>query len=185
MESKTDKGIQSKLRQLIAEVDGSNKFVSNTGQSKNTDETTHLLVMFFRWSLFGLLCLGVGYWVGQYNAKIHDLLNQPSKSVAPFSHDGWRTDGTGVFYRWCRDSCHAPRLYGGGVIQVFEVHCSDRPCGDIVMGFNVLNAEGQTIDKILLKEKGTQGELRRFLVETQNSDAVSLELNQFEARARV
>ena len=185
MESKTDKGIQNKLRQLITEVDGSNKVVSNAGQSQNTDETTHLLAMFFRWSLFGFLCLGVGYWVGQYNAKVYSLLNQPLKGVAPVRHDGWRSDGTGVFYRWCQDSCHAPRLYGGGVIQVFEVHCSDRPCGDMVMGFNVLNAEGQIIDKIQLREKGEQGELRRFLVETQNSDAASLELNQFEARARV
>jgi hypothetical protein len=185
MKNSTEEIIQSRLHQLIAEVDGSSKVMDANSYTQENNETTHLLSMFFRWSLFGLLCLGVGYGVGQYNANIYNSLNQSYKNPAPFNHDGWRTDGTGIFYRWCRDSCHAPRLYGGGVIQVFEVHCSDRPCGDMAMGFNVLNAQGQTVDKIILREKGMQGELRRFLIETQNSDAATLELSDFQARARV
>ena len=185
MKNSNQETIQSRLHQLIAEVDGSNKAIGSAGHSQENHETTHLLSMFFRWSLFGVLCLGVGYWVGQYNAKIYNSLNQSSKNSAPFNHDGWRTDQTGVFYRWCRELCHAPRLYGGGVVQIFEVHCSDRPCGDMVLSFNVLNAQGDTIDKIILREKGMHGELRRFLVETQNSDAATLELSDFQARARV
>lgn len=54
------------------------------------------------------------------------------------------------------------------------------------MRFNVLNAKGQPIDEpIVLNEKGLQGEHRRFIIESQNPEAVSFELSDFKARARV
>jgi hypothetical protein len=100
------------------------------------------------------------------------------------AEQGWRAEGSGVFYRWCREECHAPRLYGGGVSQVFEVHCANRPCGEIIMRFNVLNRQSQPIGKILLEENGLQGEFRRFIIESQDPEAVSIELSEFKALAR-
>ncbi len=185
MENKTEQPVDAKMRQLIAEVNSSGKSVGSATSSGNGDDATHLFSILFRWSFFGLLCLGLGFWVGRTNALITYALNSPSGNQSSSLHEGWRTDGTGVFYRWCSGSCNAPRLYGGGVIQVFEVHCADRPCGDLAMHFNVLNAEGQTIDKIFLREKGLQGELRRFMIESQISDATSIELSEFYASARV
>jgi hypothetical protein len=101
------------------------------------------------------------------------------------SAQGWRHDGTGVFYRWCQESCHAPQLYGGGVIKAFDVKCVDRPCGDIRMRFDVLNAKGEVIDQLVFNEVGLQGETRRFLIESQKLEAASLELSEFSARAKV
>jgi hypothetical protein len=185
MAKNTEQSVKNRLHQLIVEMDGSGKNVGDVKSSENGDEVARLLAMFLRWSFFGLLCLGVGFWVGRFNARMGDALNPPPKNQLASIHEGWRTDGTGVFYRWCRGACHAPRLYGGGVIQVFEVHCADRPCGDLLMRFNVLNASSQAIDQMLLREKGVQGELRRFLIETQNPDAASIELSDFVARARI
>ncbi|WP_398331437.1 hypothetical protein [Vulcanococcus sp.] len=101
------------------------------------------------------------------------------------SAQGWRHDGTGVFYRWCQESCHAPQLYGGGVIKAFDVKCVDRPCGDITMRFDVLNAKGEVIDQLVFNEAGLQGETRRFLIESQKPEAASMELSEFSARAKV
>ncbi len=101
------------------------------------------------------------------------------------SAQGWRHDGTGVFYRWCQESCHEPQLYGGGVIKAFDVKCVDRPCGDITMRFDVLNVKGELIDQLAFKEAGLQGETRRFLIESQKPEAASLELSEFSARAKV
>jgi hypothetical protein len=53
------------------------------------------------------------------------------------------------------------------------------------MRFNVLNRQSQPIGKILLKENGLQGEFRRFIVESQDPEAVSIELSEFKAQARV
>ena len=53
------------------------------------------------------------------------------------------------------------------------------------MRFNVLNAKGQFLHEIDLKGSGLQGELRRFIVESQDQAAVSIELSEFNARARI
>ena len=131
------------------------------------------------------MCLGLGFWVGQSTARIAQSQSSLSRDQVIAAEQGWRAEGSGVFYRWCREECHAPRLYGGGVSQVFEVHCADRPCGEILMRFNVLNAKGQFLHKIDLSESGLQGELRRFIVESQHQAAVSIELSEFNARARI
>jgi hypothetical protein len=183
MTKESDNNLQNmRLRQLIAEVEGPPK---STRKADFTErEASNLLAAFLRWSIFGVLCLVAGYWAGNYNAKLLLSLRQPSE-IQILNTQGWKQDGTGVFYRWCKEKCHTPRLYGGGVVQLFEVKCVDRPCGDIFMRFNVLNSKGEVVDQVLFKEKGLQGETRRFLVESQNSDATSLELSEFSARARV
>lgn len=183
MAKKSDDSLPNmRLRQLMAEVEGSPKSTRKAGFTEI--EAPNLLAAFLRWSIFGVLCLVAGYWAGNYNAKLLLSLRLPSE-IQALNAQGWKQDGTGVFYRWCKEKCHAPLLYGGGVIQLFEVKCVDRPCGDIFMRFNVLNSKGKAIERILLKEKGLQGETRRFQVESQNPDATSLELSEFSARARV
>lgn len=183
MTNESDSLLRNKrLRQLLAEVEGSSQPTIRPESADRKQST--LPAVFLLWSLFGLLCLGSGFWIGSYNEKLRLSLQPPSETQL-LTIQGWRKDGTGVFYRWCSDHCHAPRLYGGGVIQVFEVKCVDRPCGDLSMVFNVLNNNGQVIDSISLKDKGLQGETRRFLVESTLPAAVSLELSEFSARARV
>ncbi|MFM7312981.1 MAG: hypothetical protein ACKO0M_07415 [Cyanobium sp.] len=53
------------------------------------------------------------------------------------------------------------------------------------MSFNVLYSKGEVVDKLMMHEKGLQGETRRFFVESQSVEAVSLELSAFSARARI
>jgi hypothetical protein len=154
----------------VAEVDGSPLAAPGSG--------------LVRFACFGLLCLGLGFWAGAEHARLRWSGRQPSEREVLVAQ-GWRQDGTGVFYRWCQESCHVPRLYGGGVIKAFDVKCVDRPCGDIQMAFNVLDAKGAVIDQLTLSERGLRGETRRFLVESQRSEAASVELREFSARARV
>ena len=178
-----DKNLPGKrLQQLMAEVEDSLKVTGKSRSAQNKSDD--VLAVFLRWSAFGIVCLGAGFWTGSYNACIRYSLQRPSETQL-LNAEAWRNDGTGVFYRWCERDCHSPKLYGGGVIQVFEVKCVNRPCGDILMIFNVLNAKGEILDKISYREKGMQGETRRFMVESQNVDAASLELSEFSARARV
>jgi hypothetical protein len=173
-----------RLQQLMAEVDGSGIARKRTGVNVADRQAASLLLLLIRWTVFGLLCLGLGFWVGAQNAELRWASRQPSEKQM-LTAQGWRNDGSGVFYRWCQDACHAPRMYGGGVIKAFEVKCIDRPCGDISMQFNVLNSKGQVIDQIHLKENGLQGETRRFFVESGRLDASSFELAEFLARAKV
>jgi hypothetical protein len=135
--------------------------------------------------LCNLLSGGLGYWMG---------LRQPLRAGAPslatpaeqLLREGWQHEGSGVFYRWCTRDCHAPRLYGGGLIREFQVRCLERPCGDLSMQFEVLNARGEPIDRLKLQDKDLhQGEDRRFYVESENPQAASFQLIQFVARARV
>lgn len=173
-----------RLRQLMAEVDGSALPATPRSSTAVDAQDGELLSRLLRWSCFGLLCLGIGFWVGLENARLRLSLRQPSDMQLLFAQ-GWRHDGTGVFYRWCQESCHAPQLYGGGVIKAFDVKCVDRPCGDITMRFDVLNAKGEVIDQLVFNEVGLQGETRRFLIESQKLEAASLELSEFSARAKV
>jgi hypothetical protein len=165
-----DPATSLRLQQLVAEVDGSRPAAPASG--------------LVRFACFGLLCLGLGFWAGAEHARLRWSGRQPSEREV-LAAQGWRQDGTGVFYRWCNEPCHVPRLYGGGVIKAFDVKCVDRPCGDIQMAFNVLDAKGAVLDQLTLSERGVRGETRRFLVESQRPEAASLELREFSARARV
>ena len=173
-----------RLQRLMAEVEGSGPARAKSSVNHADREAASLLLLLIRWTVFGFLCLGLGFWVGAQNAELRWASRQPSEKQL-LTAQGWRNDGSGIFYRWCQDACHAPRLYGGGVIKAFEVKCVDRPCGDISMQFNVLNSKGEVIDQIHLKENGLQGETRRFFVESDRPEASSLELADFLARAKV
>jgi hypothetical protein len=186
MNDNSDQSVQEELNKLLREVNEPDQSTDHSEQaSRATQRVSSFASMFFQLSLFGMMCLGLGFWVGQSTAKIAQSQSSLSRDQVIAAEQGWRAEGSGVFYRWCREECHAPRLYGGGVSQVFEVHCANRPCGEIIMRFNVLNRQSQPIDEIVLKENGLQGEFRRFIVESQNPDAVSIELSEFKAQARV
>jgi hypothetical protein len=171
-----------RLRQLLAELEGSSQGPSRHDDSKR--ERSNHPAAFLRWFLCSLFFLGLGFWAGSYHQKLRFSLQQPSERQL-LAIQGWRHDGSGVFYRWCPGLCHAPRLYGGGLIQVFEVKCVDRPCGDLSMVFSVFNSKGEVVDRVVLADKGLQGETRRFFVESRKPDAASVELSEFSSRARV
>lgn len=184
MNDNSDKSVQDELNKLIREVNESDESTDHKADRATHDVST-FASMFFQLSLVGMMCLGLGIWVGQSTARIGQSQSSLSRDQVIAAEQGWRAEGSGVFYRWCREECHAPRLYGGGVSQVFEVYCANRPCGEIIMRFNVLNSQSQPIGKIVLEENGLQGEFRRFIIESQDPEAVSIELSEFKALARV
>ena len=183
MTDSSEESVQNRLNELLDEVDESGNHSVKPESYKQ--DVAPPVSMFFGFTLVGMICLGIGYWVGSSTTKMLQSPNPPSRDQLISAQQGWRAEGSGVFYRWCRGECHAPRLYGGGVSQVFEVQCVDRPCGDISMRFIVLNAKGEPIHEIPLKGTGLQGELRRFIIESEHQDAASIELSEFKAVARV
>lgn len=186
MNDNPDESVQDELNDLLREMEESDGAKDHSEKAARTpQDVSGFASMFFRLFFFGMMCMGLGFWVGQSTAKLAQSQSSPSRDQSVSAQEGWRAEGSGVFYRWCRGECHAPKLYGGGVSQVFEVQCMDRPCGDILMRFNVLNRQSQPIGEIVLNEKGLHGELRRFIIESQNPDAVSIELSDFKARARL
>ncbi|MEB3200370.1 MAG: hypothetical protein VKK62_07575 [Synechococcaceae cyanobacterium] len=172
-----------RLDQLIADMER-HRNAPDKVVSKSPSAPPRSLANLVGVLVFGVICFAAGSWVG-HGQRFSGATAAPPNEPELLVSQGWRHDRTGVFYRWCPDSCNAPRIYGGGVIKVFEVKCLQRPCGDLAMHFNVLNSRGDIVDKIGLTEKGLQGETRRFLIESQNSEAVSFELIAFNARARV
>ncbi len=99
--------------------------------------------------------------------------------------DGWVESDQGVFTRRCQGICRKPRLYGGGIIDVMEVACLERPCGDIQATFAVLDGQGQEVDKVVENRIGRQGERLQLVIESQKPQAKSFALQSFTARARV
>jgi hypothetical protein len=99
--------------------------------------------------------------------------------------DGWVESDQGVFTRRCQGICRKPRLYGGGIIDVMEVACLERPCGDIQATFAVLDGQGQEVDKVVENRPGRQGERLQLVIESQKPQAKSFALQSFAARARV
>jgi hypothetical protein len=55
---------------------------------------------------------------------------------------GWQESDQGVFTRRCQDNCRTPVVYGSGMADVMDVHCLDRPCGEIRAAFVVLDDRG-------------------------------------------
>jgi hypothetical protein len=98
---------------------------------------------------------------------------------------GWQETDQGVFTRRCQDNCRRPVFYGGGVADVMEVNCLERPCGDIQAVFDVVNGRGQVIDRITKERPGLQGERLQIVLESQNSEARRFVLRSFSAKARV
>ncbi|WP_146134592.1 hypothetical protein [Aphanothece minutissima] len=99
--------------------------------------------------------------------------------------DGWAEADQGVFTRRCQGICRKPRLYGGGIVDVMEVACLERPCGTIQVTFDVLDGTGQVIGEVAETKIGRQGERLQFVIESDKPQARSFALRSFTARARV
>ncbi len=99
---------------------------------------------------------------------------------------GWQETDQGVFTRRCQDNCRRPVLYGGGMADVMEVNCLERPCGDIQVKFDVVDGRGQMIEHITKdRTGGRQGERLQIVIESQNAEARRFVLQSFSAKARL
>jgi hypothetical protein len=72
-----------------------------------------------------------------------------------------------------------------GLIDVMEVACLERPCGDIQATLAVLDGQVQEVDKVVEDRIGRQGERLQLVIESQKPQAKSFALQSFTARARV
>ncbi|KEF40984.1 MAG: hypothetical protein ER33_13820 [Cyanobium sp. CACIAM 14] len=98
---------------------------------------------------------------------------------------GWSEADQGVFIRRCQGNCRMPRLYGGGVVDVMEVSCLERPCGQIQAVFDVLDGQGQVVQPLTLQHSGRQGERLQLVLESERPEARRFVLREFRAKARV
>jgi hypothetical protein len=139
--------------------------------------------------VLGLVVLGFG--AGWMAAGLRASLSEKpaaggrGESRQDLLADGWVESDQGVFTRRCQGICRKPRLYGGGLIDVMEVACLERPCGDIQATFAVLDGQGQEVDKVVEDRIGRQGERLQLVIESQKPQAKSFALQSFTARARV
>ena len=143
-----------------------------------------------RWLLaIALLALGfVGGWiVASLRPLAHGAAaTTPGKeSRQDLLAAGWQESDQGVFTRRCQDNCRRPLLYGGGVADVMEVNCLDRPCGEIRAEFVVLDGRGQVIDQIMERRPGRQGERLQLVLESDLPEAQRFVLQSFSAKARL
>lgn len=98
---------------------------------------------------------------------------------------GWQESDQGVFTRRCQDNCRRPLLYGGGMADVMEVNCLERPCGTIRAEFVVLDGRGQSIGQINPSRVGRQGERLQLVLVSQHPEARRFVLQSFSAKARI
>ncbi len=139
--------------------------------------------------VLGLVLLGFG--AGWLAAGLRaSLAEKPAgggrgESRQDLLADGWVESDQGVFTRRCQGICRKPRLYGGGIIDVMEVACLERPCGDIQVKFDVVDGQGKVLDTVTLDRPGRQGERLQLVIESQKPQARSFALQSFTARARV
>ncbi len=98
---------------------------------------------------------------------------------------GWQESDQGVFTRRCQDNCRRPLLYGGGIADVMEVNCLERPCGEIRAQFVVLDGRGQMIDQFTEDRPGRQGERLQLVLESRRPEARRFVLQSFSAKARI
>ncbi len=142
------------------------------------------------WVLAALL-LGLGFYGGWWARTLPWFATgKPAASAAPSERQqllaaGWKEVDSGVFVRPCAGNCRPPRVYGGGAVEVLEVECLDRPCGQIRATFRVLGADGAALDSLVVTAAGRQGERLQLVAETPNPQARRLELQEFSARARL
>jgi hypothetical protein len=99
--------------------------------------------------------------------------------------DGWAEVDQGVFTRRCQGNCRRPRLYGGGVADVMEVSCLERPCGQIRAVFDVLDGQSQWLETLTQERPRRQGERLQLVFESDKPQARRFVLREFRARARV
>jgi hypothetical protein len=139
--------------------------------------------------MLGLVLLGFG--AGWLAAGLRtSLAEKPAdggrgESRQDLLADGWVESDQGVFTRRCQGICRKPRLYGGGLIDVMEVACLERPCGQIQVTFAVLDGQGKEIDRVVENRAGRQGERHQLVIESPKPEARSFALVDFRAKARV
>lgn len=144
------------------------------------------------WLLGVSLLLGLGFYGGWWARTLpwFAAAKPPAPTGAAAERQqllstGWREVDAGVFVRPCAGNCRPPRVYGGGAVEVLEVACLDRPCGQIRAIFNVLAADGAPLDTLTVTADGRQGERLQLVAETPNRRAQRLVLQEFSARARL
>jgi hypothetical protein len=180
---------------LIAELEGKAPAPSEPALGKHPDRQTRLPAPGSP-GLGGLLLLGVvflaiGFVAGWSAAGLRPQLSgaapaKPGRETRQaLLAAGWQEADQGVFTRRCQDNCRRPVLYGGGVADVMEINCLERPCGEIRVAFDVLDGRGQVIDRIEEISKGRQGERLQIVLESQNMEARRFVLQSFSAKARL
>jgi hypothetical protein len=76
-------------------------------------------------------------------------------------------------------------LYGGGVADVMEVNCLERPCGVIQAVFAVVDGRGQMVDQKTESRPGLQGERLQLVLVSRHPEARRFVLQSFSAKARI
>jgi hypothetical protein len=143
------------------------------------------------WWLLAVALLALGFGSGWTAAGLRPLADgaAATKSGKETRQDllaaGWQESDQGVFTRRCQDNCRRPVLNGGGVADVMEVNCLDRPCGEILAEFGVLDGRGQVIDQIKERRPGRQGERLQLVLESRLPEASRFVLQSFSAKARL
>lgn len=142
-------------------------------------------------AVLAALLLGLGFYGGWWARTLPWFAAaKPAPSGAGAERQqllatGWREMNAGVFVRPCAGNCRPPRVFGGGAVEVLEVECLERPCGQIRASFRVLGADGAALDSLVLTADGRQGERLQLVAETSNPLARRLVLEEFSARARL
>jgi len=183
------------VEDLIAEMEGPAHAAGGAPQRKPPGGQARLPVpassgVGGRW-LPAVALLALGFGVGWSAAGLRPSVDgaaatNPGKETRQdLLAAGWQESDQGVFTRLCQDNCRRPVLYGGGVAEVMEVNCLDRPCGEIRVQFGVVDERGQVIDQIMERRPGRQGERLQFVLETQLPEARRLVPQSFSAKARI
>jgi len=183
------------VEDLIAEMEGSAPPAGGPPQSKPPGGQARLPVAASpgfrgRWLLaVALLALGfgAGWTAAGVRSQAHGAAaSKPGKETRQnLLAAGWQESDQGVFTRRCQDNCRRPLFYGGGVADVTEVNCLERPCGEIRAEFGVLDQRGQVIDQIMERRPGRQGERLQLVLESQLPEARRFVLQSFSAKARL
>jgi hypothetical protein len=180
---------------LIAELEGKAPAPSEPPQGKppgrQSRPTAPASPDFGGRLLLGVVLLAIGFVAGWTVAGLRQQLSgavaaKPGRETRQtLLAAGWQEADQGVFTRRCQDNCRQPVLYGGGIADVMEVNCLERPCGDIRVAFDIVDGRGQVIDRIEEISKGRQGERLQIVLESQNSEARRFVLQSFSAKARL
>jgi len=183
------------VEDLIAEMEGPAPAVGRPPQSKPAGGRARLPAgasfgFRARW-LLTVALLALGFGAGWTAAGLRPPADgaaetKPAKETRQdLLAAGWQESDQGVFTRRCQDNCRRPLFYGGGVADVMEVNCLERPCGEIRAEFGVLDSRGQLIDQIKGRRPGRQGERLQLVLESQLPEARRFVLQSFTAKARL
>lgn len=180
---------------LIAELEGPPPAAKRPRHRKDSGGQTRLPAAaslgFGSQLLLAFVLLAIGFAAGLTVAGLRPPLSgggaaKPGRETRQsLLAAGWQEADQGVFTRRCQDNCRQPVLYGGGVADVMEVNCLERPCGEIRVAFDVVDDRGQVIDRIEEISKGRQGERLQIMLESKNSEARRFILQSFSAKARL